>query len=175
MGLRDHRYEKGDLQMKSIAVASIALGVFGLSSLTASAEDVVGSWKQTAFYQKVVSSGEKRYPFTESVVGRVIYTKEGTYCNMATASGRKQAGPAPTDEERLALFKSMYAFCGTYKVEGSKISGQPDVAWTPGWITGGARTNTMKLDGKKLTIESTPFKSQLDGVDVVAITEYERE
>ena len=113
--------------MKKILVSSLAL-VGVLASASASAQDIVGSWKQSAFYQKVVSSGEKRFPFGEKIVGRSMYTKEGTFCTMATGVDRKQGAGAPTDEERVALFKSMYAYCGTYRVDGLKLLGQPDVA-----------------------------------------------
>lgn len=160
--------------MKKIAFSSLALvGVLATPAST-SAQDITGSWKQTAFYQKVVSSGEKRFPFGEKIVGRSMYTKEGTFCTMATGIDRKQAAVAPTDEERVGLFKTMYAYCGTYRLDGSKLLAQPDVAWTPNW-TKGEHNASWKVDGKVLSIETLPFKSQLDGVDVVAIVEYVKE
>jgi hypothetical protein len=159
--------------MKSWAVGTLSVvAVFG--SASASAQDIVGSWKQTAFYQKVVSSGEKRFPFGEKIVGRSMYTKEGTFCTMATGVDRKQGAGAPTDEERIGLFKSMYAYCGTYRVEGAKLMGQPDVAWTPNWAKQ-EHNATWKVEGKKLTVETLPFKSQLDGAEVVAVVEYDRD
>jgi hypothetical protein len=126
------------------------------------------------FYQKVVSSGEKRFPFGEKIVGRSMYTKEGTFCTMATGVERKQGAGAPTDEERIGLFKSIYAYCGTYRVEGAKLMGQPDVAWTPNWAKH-EHNATWKVEGKKLTVETLPFKSQLDGAEVVAVVEYDRD
>ena len=159
--------------MKKLAFSSLAL-VSVLASAAASAQDIVGSWKQSAFYQKVVSSGEKRFPFGEKIVGRSMYTKEGTFCTMATGIDRKQGAGAPTDEERVGLFKSMYAYCGTYRVDGSKLMGRADVAWTPNW-TKQEHNASRKVDGKVLTVETLPFKSQLDGVDVVAVVEYEKE
>lgn len=159
--------------MKKFVFSSLAL-VSVLAPASASAQDIVGSWKQKAFYQKVVSSGEKRFPFGEKIVGRSAYTKEGTFCTMATGADRKQGAGVPTDEERVGLFKTMYAYCGTYRVDGTKLLAQPDVAWTPNW-TKGEHNASWKVDGKVLTIETLPFKSQLDGVDVVAITEYEKE
>ncbi len=89
--------------MKKFALSSLAF-VSVLASASASAQDIVGSWKQTAFYQKVVSSGEKRFPFGEKIVGRSMFTKEGTFCTMATGIDRTQGAGAPTDEERLKLF-----------------------------------------------------------------------
>ena len=103
-----------------------------------------------------------------------MYTREGTFCTMATGTDRKQGAAAPTDEERVGLFKTMYAYCGTYRIDGSKLFAQPDVAWTPNW-TKQEHNASWKVDGKVLTVETLPFKSQLDGVDVVAIVEYEKE
>ena len=103
-----------------------------------------------------------------------MYTKEGTFCTMATGIDRKQGAGAPTDEERVGLFKTMYAYCGTYRVDGSKLLAKADVAWTPNW-TKEEHNGSWKVDGKVLTFETLPFKSQLDGVDVVAIVEYQKE
>jgi Lipocalin-like domain len=151
---------------------SIFVGV--LSPVSVSAQEIVGSWKHKIFYQKVLSSGEKRFPFGEKIVGRSIYTKEGTFCTMTTGADRKQSANAPTDEERVSLFKTMYAYCGTYRADGPKLILQPDIAWTPNW-TQRPGNLSWKLDGKILSIESASFKSQLDGVDVVTVLEFEKE
>jgi hypothetical protein len=140
----------------------------------ASAQDIVGSWKHRIFYQKVVSNGEKRFPFGEKVVGRSIYTKEGTFCTMATGVNRKQSAGAPTDEERVALFKSMYGFCGKFRVDVANLTLESDVAWAPNWTQRPGKAS-WKIEGNVLTTESAPFKSQQDGAEVVAIVEFERE
>ena len=159
--------------MKRLLVTGLVFfGIF--SPVPASAEDIIGSWKHKTFYQKVVSSGEKRVPFGEKIVGRSVYTKEGTFCTMTTGADRKQSAGAPTDDERVALFKTMYAFCGTYRVDGQKMTYQSDVAWVPNWTQQPGNVS-WKLDGKTLTVESLPFKSQLDGVDVIVVLELEKE
>lgn len=146
-----------------------------LAPMSAHAEsDIVGSWKQTTFYQKVVHSGERRDIFGEKIVGRIIYTKEGTFCSMATAADRKQAATAVAEAEKPGLFSSMYAYCGKYTVDGAKVTISPDTAWAPGWLTSSSERK-WEIKGKTLTIETAPFKSQRDGVEVIAITQYERE
>jgi hypothetical protein len=143
--------------------------------ISANAEpDIVGSWKQSAFYQKVVATGERRDLYGDKVLGRAIYTKEGTFCTMATAADRKQAAAAVSDAEKPGLFTSMYAFCGKYTVDGSKLSTVPDTAWAPSWV-GTPRGNKWEVKDKTLTIETEPFKSARDGVEVIAIVQYERE
>jgi hypothetical protein len=159
--------------MKRLTLGTLMLAII-LAPTTVLGQDIIGSWKQTAFYQKVVSSGERRFPFGEKVVGRFVSTKEGTFCSMVTGVDRKQGGDAPSDEERVGLFKTMYAYCGKYRVEGSKFIIQPDVAWAPNF-TKQEQIRSWKIDGNVLTMETLPFKSQLDGVDVVATVVYQRE
>jgi Lipocalin-like domain len=152
-----------------------AIGALLLAPTSSHAEsDIVGSWKQTAFYQKVVATGERRDIYGDKVLGRVIYTKEGTFCTMATAADRKQAAPAVGEAEKPALFSSMYAYCGKYTVDGSKLSTIPDTAWAPGWLSS-PHDGKWEVKGKALTVETTPFKSMRDGVEVIAIVQYERE
>jgi Lipocalin-like domain len=41
---------------------------------------------------------------------------------LQTAENRKRpAGAMPTDAERVALFNTLIAYAGTYKVNGSKV------------------------------------------------------
>jgi hypothetical protein len=159
--------------MKKSAFSLLALSCI-LSPVSASAQDIVGSWKHSAFYQNVISTGEKRFPFGQRIVGRSIYTKDGTFCTMTTGVDRKQSEGAPTDEERVVLFKTMYSYCGTYRVDAGKMTAHADVAWTPNW-TRRPGTVSLKFDGNRMTHETGTFKSQLDGVDVVAVLEFERE
>jgi hypothetical protein len=153
----------------------VAFGGLLLAPMSAYAEsDIVGSWKQTAFYQKVVATGERRDIYGDKVLGRVIYTKEGTFCTMATAADRKQAAPAVAEAEKPALFSSMFAYCGKYTVDGAKLSTIADTAWAPEWLTS-PHDGKWEVKGKTLTVETTPFKSMRDGVEVIAIVQYDRE
>jgi hypothetical protein len=154
--------------------ASAFVGVVLLTPGAYAESDIVGSWKQTAFYQKVIATGEKRDIYGDKILGRVIYTKEGTFCTMATAADRKQAAPAVADAEKPALFSSMYAYCGKYTVDGGKLSTIADTAWAPWWLTSPLESK-WEVRGKTLTIETTRFKSMRDGVEVIAIVQYERE
>jgi Lipocalin-like domain len=161
--------------MKRVFLGALALGFFFFAPMPAYAEsDIVGSWKQTAFYQKVIATGERRDIFGDKVFGRIIYTKEGTFCTMAAAADRKQAAAAISEAEKPGLFTSMYAYCGKYTVDGAKFSNVPDTAWAPGWI-GAPRAGKWEVKGKALVIETSPFKSARDGLDVIAIAQYERE
>lgn len=160
--------------MRTITILA-AIGASFLAPISAYAEsDIVGSWKQTAFYQRVTATGERRDIYGDKIVGRAIYTKEGTFCIMTTAADRKQAAPAVAETEKPALFSSMFAYCGTYRTEGPNFFSKADTAWAPGWLNS-PHDGKWEVKGRTLTIETTPFKSMRDGVEVIAVVQFERE
>ena len=79
----------------------------------------------------------------------------------------------PTDAERIELFKSMFAWGGPYRVEGNRITTTIEFAWTEGW-KGQSRGDAFKVEGKTLTLESSPFKSTLDGSMILTRLAQER-
>jgi hypothetical protein len=67
----------------------------------------------------------------------------------------------------------MFSYYGTYKAEGNSLTTKMLSAWVPGWV-GTERKSKFDVSGNTLTIESMPFKSTRDNVDVVVILKYER-
>jgi hypothetical protein len=68
----------------------------------------------------------------------------------------------------------MYAYEGTYKVEGGKIIQSVENAWNQGWV--GTKFNLVKYEvsDKTLTPVSEPFKAVLDGTEIIVTTTYDR-
>jgi len=86
----------------------------------------------------------------------------------------KPEGAEPSDAERVALFKTMYAYDGTYKIENGKIVDIVEVAWNEGWVGTKFTIDKYTISDKTLTMTSAPFKSTMDGSEVVVGTTYER-
>jgi hypothetical protein len=154
--------------------AMAVLGATLVSPITAHAQtDIFGTWKIKEFYQLVISTNEKRYIFGENPLGMVTYTKGGHFNVLVAAGDRKQAGNAPTDAERIALYTSMFSYCGTYTLEGNSLTAKVSSAWVPAWV-GTERKTKIEVSGNTLTTQSMPFKSTRDNVEVVSISKYER-
>jgi len=68
----------------------------------------------------------------------------------------------------------MYAYNGTYKVEGSKIVDSVDGAWNQGWVGTKFIVDKYEVSDKTLTMVSAPFKATLDGAEMVVTTTFER-
>lgn len=89
-------------------------------------------------------------------------------------STSKAGGSRATDAERIALFKTMYAYNGTYKVEGVKIIDSVEGAWNEGWVGTKFNIDRYEVSDKTLTMVSAPFKATMDGAEMVVTTTYER-
>jgi hypothetical protein len=138
------------------------------------ASSIVGTWKMTSFVRKEVATGKTAAAYGEHPSGYAYYTKGGRFLIFAVAQDRKKNEKAdPTDAERVELFKSMFAWGGTYKTEGNKVIYNVDIAWVQSWV-GTTRTYQVEMASNKLTVTTPPFKSTLDGQDIVVVTTYER-
>jgi len=160
------------ISLAGVPFGALALVIANISTLAQSANPLVGAWKLTSFQQQVLKDGSVISPQGEKPQGRLVYTANSQFATMSTTSDRKIAGPDMTDE-RLALFKTMYAFSGTYKVEGNQVTTTTDISWRPDWV-GRKATGTFKIEGDKLSLESAPFRN-VRGDEVVATTVYARE
>ena len=99
-----------------------------------------------SFESEFQGTTERETPLGKNPTGYAIYTPEGRYMVVSTGEGRE----APkTDEDRAKLFKSMFAYTGTYRVEGDKLITKVDVSWNPAWV-GKEQVRTFKIDGDRL-------------------------
>ena len=165
--------------MKRILISALALALVLIGAQPAAPQDlassIVGTWKLTSFARKELATGKTARTYGDHPQGYAHYTKGGHFLIFAVAQDRKKNEKiaAPTDAERIELFKSMFAWGGTYKTEGSKVIYDVDIAWVQSWV-GTSRTYQVEIASNKLTVTTPPFKSTLDGQDIVAITTYER-
>jgi hypothetical protein len=71
---------------------------------------------------------------------------------IGTASGRiVPTGPTPPDNERVALYDTMFAYAGTYSVEAGKVIHHVDISWNEVW-TGTDQIRLFEVQGNTLTL-----------------------
>jgi hypothetical protein len=68
--------------------------------------------------------------------------------------------PGETEPERAALYASMLAYTGKYRVEGEEFITTVDASWNEKW-NGTEQRRRFKIDGDTLIIESAPAASIL--------------
>jgi Lipocalin-like domain len=138
------------------------------------ASSIVGVWRVANVETKEVATGKVSQPFGDHPSGTFIFTPGGQMVGMQFAANRKApAGPNPTEAERAALFSSMSAYSGRYRMEGTKLLMAIEDSSIQSW-NGTTRTLDIEVSGRKLTGTSEPFKSLISGVDVVAVFTWER-
>jgi hypothetical protein len=142
------------LSHSCVAAASLiaALAIVG----SARAEDpraLVGNWKLISW--QVLTGNEAQDLFGAHPKGYLILTREGRAVALTTAENRKGG---ESDAERAALHKSMLAYTGRYRIEGSDFITTVDVSWNESW-NGSEQRRHYRIEGDKLFIDSGPAAS----------------
>jgi hypothetical protein len=160
--------------MRKLLVASVLLSLATPAFADDSAQ-LVGTWKMTSWTRHETATGKDARLLGEHSSGYLVFTKGGHFIWTGFKDQRpKPAAAEPTDPERIALFKTRYAYNGTYKVEGGKIVDTIDGAWNEGWVGTKFTIDKYQISDQTLSMISAPFKSTMDGTEVVVITIYER-
>ena len=161
--------------MQRTIAATLAGFAFLIFAFPAGAEDinspVVGLWKLTGNTTKIVATGAMERQAGEHPTGYQLFTKGGHMMFFQAAENRKPpAGKVATDAERVAMFNTLVAYAGTYKVDGSKVLIHFEANSVPGIPD---RTYAMEISGNKLTLTADPFANNL-GQQIVSIRTFER-
>ena len=149
-----------------------------LSPIVAQAIDIdklYGTWKLVSFTSRVVATGETTDVFGRSPSGFLSYSRDGRMNAILVRDKR----PRPADmaqattEEKAQLLTSMYAYAGTFTVEGNTVTHHVDISWNENW-TGTHQVRNVRLEGDKLYISTNPQSNGLDGKIVVNELLWER-
>ena len=155
--------------------------LLSLASLTALAPGMgladdnllIGTWALKSFVREISGTAESYNQLGEHPQGFLGYAGDGRMYATFVAGDRIKPGEAPTDEERLKLYKSMIAYAGTYTIEGGKVTHHVDISWN-GARAGSDQVRFFRLEGNTLTIKTAPNKSPIDGRDGVGVLVFER-
>jgi hypothetical protein len=129
--------------MKAVPTAGLACG-----------NPLLGTWKLKS-YVMTTGMGEKSTPYGERPIGYLSYSADGRMQVIGTSSGRiVPPGLDLTDEERVALHNSMFAYAGTYSVEAGRVTHHVDISWNEAW-NGTDQVRFYEVNGNTLTITAS--------------------
>ena len=149
--------------MKKLAAFTVLVLMFSAMVALAAENPIVGTWKLKSMVFEVTTTGERGNQFGEHPDGYLSYSTDGRMYAIGTRDNRiKPREVAPTDEERIKLHQTMFAYGGTYTVDGEKVVHHVDISWNQAW-TGTDQVRFYKLDGNILTLKTAPIKSPIDG------------
>src|SRR5215470_2702627 len=115
--------------MRTICLYLAALVAIASASFAADVDGPVGIWRLIS-WQMIVDNGPPQDVFGSHPKGFLILTRKGRLMVLTTAENRN---PGMTDQQRAALRKSMVAYSGKNRIEGSDLVTTVDLSWNEEW------------------------------------------
>lgn len=106
-------------------------------------QSLVGTYKLVS--QVIEVDGKPSEHLGQAQVGYLVFTPT-RFIHLVTALERK---PGSSVEEKAALFDTLAAYAGSYRVEGDKFITTAEIVWTA--RIGAPSVETFKLEGNRLT------------------------
>lgn len=146
-----------------LSITAILLGGMCTSYPAVAAEiDLPGTYRLVAEQRTIVDSGE--IVPVKNPQGYITYGNDGRMMVIIV----RQPRPKPesienmTDQQRADLLRTMTAYAGTYKFDGSKIEHHIDISMNEIW-TGTTQVREIRRDGERLVYTTPPFRFHTDG------------
>jgi len=111
---------------------------------------LVGSWRLIAYELEIRGRSERRLPMGPRPRGRLVLTVEGLMLGLITAGER---APGRSEAELAALYRTMLAYTGRYRVEGDRFITTVDASWNEAW-NDTEQERSFTLHGDRLDIVS---------------------
>ncbi|WP_413706120.1 lipocalin-like domain-containing protein [Ralstonia sp. Ralssp110] len=109
-----------------------------------------GSWRLVSFETEMQETKERTQPWGADPKGSLIFGADGRIMVLLTAKVRE---PGNTDEKLLALFRTVMAYTGRYRVDGDRFITRVDASWNEAW-TGTEQERFYTLDGDELEVRT---------------------
>jgi molybdate transport system substrate-binding protein len=148
-------------------------GLTPLSERSQADSDISGTYKLIVEQRKIVETGET-VPVLNPL-GYITYGKDGRMLVLIVRPPRPkpEAIDKITDQQRADLLRTMTAYGGTYKFNGTTVEHDIDIAWNEVWA-GTKQVRTVTRDGDRLTLTTPPFPFHTDGKMSVNMLVWER-
>ena len=158
--------------MKATDVKQYSLDVPKAASVAEN--PILGNWKLQSLAFEAIGTGQRSSSFGDHPDGYLSYSADGRMYAIGVVGDRpKPRDLVPTDEEKVKLLESMFAYAGTYTADGEKVVHHVDVSWNQSW-TGTDLVRFYKLDGNTLTITTARAQSAVDGQEGEFILVWEK-
>lgn len=116
------------------------------------ATTLAGYWRWVSMRIEFTDGSSGIDAYGSAPEGGVIFTPQGRIMAVLTAASRQ---PACSDEDRLALFRSMIAYTGRFRLEdGNRFVTHVDATWDPTWA--GRQERFVSIDGDTITVRTAP-------------------
>lgn len=155
----------------ALAFASLAAGCASTapSGPPTAASPLLGTWRLVSFEMEPQDGSGKFSPMGKAPAGFLSFLPDGRMAVVITAEGRK---PGTSEQERAALYSSLVAYTGRFRVEGDKWVTAVDASANPAWA-GTEQPRFFTVSGDTLK-EQTPWFPRADKSMVRVANTYTR-
>ena len=102
---------------------------------------ITGTWRLTSICFEFADTGERVDMYGADPLGFLVLTESGRMIAVVTSANR---APPQTEADTAALFQSMMAYTGEYRIDADRFITSVDVAWHPAW-SGTEQTRFFEL------------------------------
>jgi hypothetical protein len=118
--------------------------------MSAQHDELCGSWRLVSFHTEFQDSRERTQPWGADPRGHLVFTPDGRMMVLVTAKARE---PGTTDGQAAALFRTMMAYTGRYRIEGDRFVTTIDACWNEAW-NGSEQQRFFRRDGDTLEVST---------------------
>lgn len=130
----------------------------------ASQKGMVGTWKLVSMTYKDQATGKEMDLWGKGPIGFLTYTPGGRMSAVIAAASRtmtSESADQASVQEQATLFRSCFAYAGTYRLTDSGVIHHVEVASDPSWI-GKDQVRFVRWEGKRLVISGPPLQTVSD-------------
>jgi hypothetical protein len=168
-------YMHRKLMMGALASVAFMLPTLGATNSARAADSIIGSWRLVSWVEEETESKALHKNFGDNPVGVLTYGADGRMSIIfADPKRTAPASPKATDAEAAALYRSMVAYAGSYRLEGDKVLVKVDVSWNKVWDGQDRPPTTVEVKADRLTYKTAPFVSPFLGKQMVATLVWDR-
>jgi Lipocalin-like domain len=109
-----------------------------------------GCWRLISFNTQLQDSNECTQPWGADPSGYLIFSSDGRMMVLVTAKTRE---PGNTDEKTAALFRTMMAYTGRYRIDDDRFIATIDSSWNEAW-NGSEQERYYELVGDTLEVST---------------------
>jgi hypothetical protein len=125
---------------------------------------LIGTWTLVSMTYRDEVSGKETDLWGKDPIGFLTYTPEGRMSAVISAASRKvsaESADRSSPEEQAGLFRSCFAYAGTYTLTDTGVIHRVEVASDPTWV-GKDQTRVVRREGKRLIVTGPPLQTVSD-------------
>jgi hypothetical protein len=148
--------------MRLITLAALAAGIALSPDAVAADVSIPGTYRLVSEQRTIVDTNEV-IPGT-GARGYITYGEDGSVTVLIVRQPRPKPESAEkiTDQQRIELFRTITAYAGTYKFDGTAIEHSIEISMNEVW-SGTKQVRFVKRDGDRLIYSTPPFPFHTDG------------